>query len=211
MAEKDFQSEFGRGLVAAGCHYYKIPDPPVSQMRGAGVGRFTEAKPYDCYFLAKGGPWVVCELKQVKKPSISTGSEKSDLKLHQELALTQVESLGQVALVVVHFFFEPSASLAKRIGSALVDRAFAATIGSIVTARTESAKDCLPLAWWEEHASPLHLYRQGSVRCWDCSSILYGVNPMAAWVGTMEGVEPHTQLALFADTNCRKALPGKAK
>ena len=169
MAEKDFQSEFTRGLQAAGAHAYKIPDIPVGQLRAAGIMRFVEAKPYDCYFAAPGVPWCACELKQAKKQSVSTGRDTADLKPHQEASLLDVVRVGQVGLLVVHFFFEAGPQVAKKLGLApgqVVDRAFAARIEDVVRARQEAGLDSLPVTWWEIHATELELYREKGQRCW---------------------------------------------
>lgn len=166
MAEKDFQTELGRGLAAAG-YYYKIPDQPVSQMTRA---RFTEAKPFDCWWVLAGLA-VALELKQVRGLSLNIG-DKGQLRAHQEDNLLCVETQGGVGLVAVNFQHRLPPSRAKQLGFDLVDRAFVARIGRLVEARTELATDTIPLEWFARSGVELALTRRNGLRVWDVAPLV---------------------------------------
>lgn len=178
MAEKDFQTELGRGLTAAG-FYYKIVDQPVSQMVKA---RFTEAKPFDCWWIVKGIP-VGLELKQVRGLSLNAG-DRGHLRPHQEEQLLRLVDHGGLGLVVVNFQHKLPEKKAKKLGYSVVDRAFAVSIQQVVAARTELASDTLPLEWMARAGVELQCAKQDGKRFWQ-------VDQLAAYVLELAGGRRH--------------------
>lgn len=165
MAEKDFQTELGRGLTAAG-FYYKIADQPVSQMVKS---RFTEAKPFDCWWIVQGIP-VGLELKQIRGLSLNAG-DRGHIRPHQEEQLLRLVDHGGLGLVVVNFQHKLPEKKAKRLGVSVIDRAFAVSIQQVVTARTELASDTLPLDWMARAGVELDLAKEDGKRLWRTDSL----------------------------------------
>ncbi|MFI0608663.1 MAG: hypothetical protein ACH37Z_12350 [Anaerolineae bacterium] len=173
MAEKDFQTELMRGLALAGGHAYKIPDMPFKLAQQA---RFVSKKPYDCFWLYEGAFWAL-ELKQV---SSGISFAMSNLRDHQEEALLEVERGGGNGLVVVNFRVRLSATQAKKRGTGMVDRAFAAHISQVVQARTQEARTGLPLEWWESYAYELPEVRTPAGKGWEPRVLVEGWQPVKA-------------------------------
>jgi hypothetical protein len=160
MAEKDFQSELNRGLADAGWWAYKIPDVPHMLAKQA---RFNPAKPFDCFAVCAGVPHAL-ELKQVRKGLSLPLSELAD---HQEEALLAVEACGGAGWVVCNFRVRLSKTQQRKRGIEVLDQAFAARIGQVVSARIDEARTGLPLDWWQQHAVELPRQRSGGVLSWD--------------------------------------------
>jgi hypothetical protein len=163
MAEKDFQSELNRGLADAGWWAYKIPDSPASKFGGVSGSRFTPAKPFDCFAL-HAGVYHALELKQVRK---GLSLPLSELRDHQEEALLAVEACGGAGWVVCNFRVRLSKTQQRKRGIEVLDQAFAARIGQVVSARVEEARSGLPLDWWERHAVELPRQGEGVALSWD--------------------------------------------
>lgn len=163
MAEKDFQSELNRGLADAGWWAYKIPDSPASKFGGVSGSRFTPAKPFDCIAVCAGVPHAL-ELKQVRK---GLSLPLSELRDHQEDALLAVEAQGGAGWLVVNFRVRLSKTQQRKRGVEVLDQAFAARIGQVVSARVEEARRGLPLDWWERHAVELPRQGSGTALSWD--------------------------------------------
>lgn len=160
MAEKDFQAELNRGLRTAGWWAYKIPDVPHMLAKQA---RFNPAKPFDCFALA-GGRFHALELKQVRS---GLSMSLAELRDHQEDALLAVEAQGGVGWVVCNFRVRLSATQQRKRCIEVLDQAFAARIGQIVSARIADARTGLPLDWWERNAVELPRQGEGVALSWD--------------------------------------------
>lgn len=178
MAESDFQTELMRGIAfrsgktpEEGGFGYKVPDVPFSIGNQA---RFIPKKPFDCFWVPRLGPEclgpaiVFLELKLTRGLSLNVGNrENSDLKPHQEVALTALAASGHIAAVLVNFQSKLSAAQQKKRGKASIDLAFAATINEIQRARISEATDSLKLEWWEQNAVELPLIKWEGKRAWD--------------------------------------------
>lgn len=176
VAEKDFQTEFLRGLRTQTRNAWKIPDLPVSLMK---AGRFTEKKPFDCFFTHKRlkGKMVVCELKQARAGTLNVSGKSHGLQDHQEDALLTTVDQDGFGLVVVNFQFQLKGDAARRAGYADVDRAFAGQIEDVVAARVNDRTDSLKVAWWEKNGVEMPLCsvkdeHGKDLRAWDPAPLI---------------------------------------
>lgn len=150
MKEKNFLTEYCRGLGMRNCWYYKIPDTPKFD---GNMSRFTLQKPFDLIVLEKG-LFIAVETKMCKSMSLGYDS----IQEHQVRNLLAVEESGGVGVLMVCFRV-PETKKRKA-----VFRAFAFDIKNLPNLQYD--RKSIPLSWFEENALEMRRDKVGGNYIW---------------------------------------------